>query len=298
MKKFLVLVLALLTVQTYADCIGSCFMPKLDLESSLGNANELMQQTRLISDSRKIYSHSSPDFLESYGKLILVDRHGNRIAHCTGNLVTRDWSSEDPQTKENDVVTTAEHCFSSEVDINRSYILFVNKQGEKFKRHFSIAKKSENLDYAILKLDRPLSVSDITPIVVGYIDYRNIYSDDIYKKRVSFTLGGYSADSYKGKRGKRLTYDQDCEALYADNMKILTNCSAYHGASGGALVIEARDSEGNVKPYLMGVSKGGYNRRTDNILVSSVNLMQLDGEKLDDIVGNSDPALNINADEW
>jgi hypothetical protein len=127
-----------------------------------------------------------------------------------------------------------------------------------------------NIDVVVLKLDRPIPTDEITPIVFSL----SKTVEDLYEEKESFTLGGYSADKYKGAEGENLTYDQTCKALHGTSERIYTDCSAYHGASGGALVVEARNDQGELVPYFMGVAIGGFNHRTDRIVVNPAPLFE------------------------
>ena len=82
-------------------------------------------------------------------------------------------------------------------------------------------------DWAILRLYRPIAHEDMVALPV------HPQQADTLKP---VTMAGYSRDAGLGNNGQQLTYDAGCrmtaEALEGND----SNCLAYKGASGGAVV--------------------------------------------------------------
>ena len=82
-------------------------------------------------------------------------------------------------------------------------------------------------DWAILKMHQPVppeQVKAITPHPRGADTAQPV------------SMAGYSRDSGLGNGGATLTYDNNCAILQQWEADIDTDCSAYKGASGGAVI--------------------------------------------------------------
>ncbi len=274
LQSLMIILVLLVTPHLYAeDCVGQC-TPEFQIEgieiSSLGNYGTLSDQVELINDTRDIFNKNSPEFMETFGKLTIITKQ-NTKSHCTANLVMLEPSDEVSWPEENSFITTSEHCLSSDGDIDyaRSYITFTKRNGSKYRRNFSFASGNEEADWAILKLDSPISETLIKPLVVGDVHEEIMMRSGDWNVDTTVTAGGYSSDIFKGNNGKNLTYDQQCESKgsYGPNM-MKTNCIAYPGASGGALVLTGADLEGYTVNYLVGVNQRLENGNPEKLIVT------------------------------
>jgi len=228
--------------------------PTAKVKSILTNKKTSITEIKIGNDSRKIFDKNSPNFLESYGKIITKNKNDKVGATCTGNLVAyidEDLFYDDKVPKKNYFVTSASHCFN-DMDLNKIYIHFNKKNGQKITRKLTLIVDNKEYDYAVLKMKHPISTVTITPIVISnemYQVYAELSLDNI-------TAAGYSSDIYKGDNANNLTYDQNCKIIRVFEGIIVTNCTMYPGASGGALVSHDYLYDSDIKyPFFLGVNR-------------------------------------------
>ena len=242
--KILLVFCLFFSINSFAkECKGMCEVQKLDFFVSQRElAIKLMKKIKIQTDTRKVFNAQSPDFLESYGKFMV-----NGIQRCTANIVS------DDNSKDSFIVTTAEHCIKKNTD--KFSVIFTKKNGRKIKRNLSLLTVNKKNDYAILKLNRVILNSQIKPLSIAknFYDVWEEADDEDYE--LTITVAGFSGDEYIGEKGKVLTYDQDCELIREDNSyTAVTNCTAYKGASGGAMVISYIDYDDHFHQYFAGVN--------------------------------------------
>jgi len=246
--KILVVIVVLSAAQGYANSEDIARIhdlnPILDREEIIKLASKVKQET----DTRQIYGADSPEFLETYGKLMI-----NGTLRGTGNVVVHN------ERAASVIVTTAAHCFhGDEAETAQITIEFTKRDGTVVQRALTPYKINAEDDYAILKLDRPIANSLIKPLLIADYAYDQVMDTDYYMMNpYSITYAGYNADSGKGNGGNNLTYDQDCRMTgRGDRWLVNTDCVAYPGASGGAFVITVTDEDNNnrVTDYFVGVN--------------------------------------------
>lgn len=91
-------------------------------------------------------------------------------------------------------------------------------------------------DWAVLKLRRAIDTNTVPALAPhpGRAD-----------AALNVTMAGYSGDDGLGEDGAVLTYHADCQITRQQGRESESNCSAYKGASGGAVIQVSR--EGNAQ---------------------------------------------------
>lgn len=193
--------------------------------------------TASLADSRSVYSSAAPQWLRSIGKLEVpgskvVD--GHRAHHredCSATLVARH------SAQQADTIVTAWHCLEYYNDLSRP-ITFTLLPGE----HDSFATEVRRLadgggmhaDWALLRLQRPIAMSTVAAMTI------NPQRADPER---TITMAGYSRDQGKGNNGNTLTFDAACNITLQERGSSDSDCTAYKGASGGAVVQLADDGQ-------------------------------------------------------
>jgi len=181
-------------------------------------------------DSRKVFSSQSPKWLSAIGKLQVPSTkmvRGYRSAHredCSASLVS------EPGSENADIIITAWHCleFYKDLSKNITFTLLPASSHPITTQAYRISDGgSMHADWAILRLRSPIKHEGIVPLGIhpGSASERSLVA-----------LAGYSSDSGLGRGGKRLTYDPQCEVTLQRETSSTSNCRAFKGASGGAVV--------------------------------------------------------------
>jgi hypothetical protein len=111
-------------------------------------------------------------------------------------------------------------------------------------------------DWAILRLRRAVSAQQVAALL---IHPRSADPDQ------SVTMAGYSRDSGIGDNGKTLTFDPACTITAQERNLGDTDCTAFKGASGGAVIQFSSAGE----PLVCGViSEGNGEGRSTFVPVS------------------------------
>ena len=196
--------------------------------------------TALNADPRQINGPSSPPWLNAVGKLEIPSQSLEAgdityfTEHCSATLI-----SAVPNRSAN-IIVTAWHCLENYRDLSRE-ISFTLFYGEEAAISYSARRLSSggslDLDWAILRLNKPISNSLVQAIV---LDRKSLQTTDY----PYITMAGYSRDIGLGGQGKRLTYHADCELGQEINQQISSNCLVYKGASGGPVVMSKFNNNG------------------------------------------------------
>ncbi len=181
-------------------------------------------------ESRQPYSETAPAWLRAVGVLnvpVARYRDGRRyhyVENCSATLV-----AERPGGHA-DTIITAWHCFEDYDDLSRP-ITFTLRAG--LEEHFvSTAYRladggGMHADWALLRLQRPVPAGEVTAMLVqsGTPDPDGV-----------ITMAGFSRDPGLGMGGTRLTFDSGCRITRQASAVSEAACTAYKGASGGAVV--------------------------------------------------------------
>ncbi|MFT6365079.1 MAG: hypothetical protein ACJAUG_001723 [Halioglobus sp.] len=198
-------------------------------------------------DPRKVFSQTSPKWLTAVGKLyvpsikMIEGYRSNHREDCSATLVSR------PGKKEADTVITAWHCLEFYTDLSKSIIFTLLPDSSapiSTEVHRLADGGGMHADWAILRLHQPIP-SD------------RVLSLRIHPARASsestISMAGYSSDAGLGHGGNSLTYDPFCNVTLQVRHSSNSNCRAFRGASGGAVVQLSSDGV----PWLSGVISQG-----------------------------------------
>lgn len=201
-------------------------------------------------DDREVYRADAPAWLRAVGKLeVPGSKHeeGQRRHYredCTATLVARG------SARQADTIVTAWHCLEFYDDLSKP-ILFTLLPGSEQ----SIAREAYRLsdgggmhaDWAVLRLRQP---------VPGSLVYAMRINPESANPERPVTMAGYSRDDGKGQNGAALSFDRNCRITSASRAGSETDCTAYKGASGGAVMQASTDG----RPLFCGViSRGDSN---------------------------------------
>lgn len=210
-------------------------------------------------DSRQVFSGETHTWLRAIGKLQVPGQRpiDGRTAHyiedCSATLVAL------PDRSTANTLITAWHCLERYGDLSRPILFWVTSvSGETLQREAYRLQDGGGMyaDWAILRLRDPIRSDQVAALP--------IHPQAADPER-PIVMAGFSKDKGLGARGLTLTYDPLC-AITAQNRDIAdTTCTAFKGASGGAVV---QLSEGG-KPKVCGViSQGNGKGRSTFIPVS------------------------------
>jgi len=175
-------------------------------------------------------SEEAPAWLQAVGKLQVPGSklvNGRREHHredCSATLVAQG------SARRADTIVTAWHCLEFYNDLSRpiTFTLLPGSPG-------SIIREARRLtdgggmhaDWAVLRLLQPIATERVTAL--GINPLRANPAQPI-------TMAGYSRDGGKGNYGDQLTFDADCHITAQQATSSDSDCTAYKGASGGAVV--------------------------------------------------------------
>jgi hypothetical protein len=219
-------------------------------------------------DTREVFDGSAPRWLHAVGKLQVpgnVYRDGQRahlLEDCSASLVAVDGASRA------DTIVTAWHCLENYRDLSRP-ILFTlaTGPGQPLQREAYPLEDGGGMhaDWAILRLRQPVESAVVAALA--------IHPGQAEAAR-DIAMAGFSRDGGKGRHGEQLTYDPRCRIIAESNGIASSNCIAFKGASGGAVVqlsargaarfsgvISAGDGNGVSTFIPVGVFRSALNRQ-------------------------------------
>ena len=203
--------------------------------------------TQQASDSRRVYTDESPDWLRAVGKLqvpgqkILAGQRRHHFEDCSATLVS------DREMGPADTIITAWHCLEYYKDLSKriTFTLTTDSAGPFTSEVYRLADGGGmEDDWAILRLYQPVPVEYAYPLLIhpGRAD-----------KQTSIIMAGYSSDENFGQYGQLLTYDPQCKITRQERRTSDSDCHALKGASGGAVIQISERGE----PWLSGVISQG-----------------------------------------
>lgn len=199
------------------------------------------------SDDRLPYSNSSPQWLLAVGSLQVpgVRIHGGYRRHyredCSGTLVAA------APGKEADIVVTAWHCLEFYTDLSRPilFTLLSGRDGQLIREARLLADGGGmHADWAILRLQEPVPANRVVALTLH---------PGRANPGLPIVMAGYSRDGGVGAHGEQLTYDPTCFIVGQSPGGSDSDCAAYRGASGGAVIQLSHRGE----PQLAGVISRG-----------------------------------------
>lgn len=184
-------------------------------------------------DRRLIWDGSHPAWLAAVGRLEVPSlRHdgGERrhyIENCSATLIGR------PGQRVAQTVVTAWHCLEGYRDLSRDIRFILPGEGTALGALVAYPLSSGGSmadDWAILRLARKVPVEHVAPLQAVTL------AGAVQSSTSSLAMAGYSRDDGRGAGGDRLTYDPGCHIRAAIDKNLETDCQAFRGASGGAVV--------------------------------------------------------------
>ncbi len=181
-------------------------------------------------DSRQVYDGASPDWLQAVGKLqvpgskIVSGRRTHHREDCSATLVAKRGSDKA------DTIVTAWHCLEFYADLSRpiTFTLFPGSQKSiEIEAHRLADGGGIHSDWALLRLRRAIAASEVVAMSIH---------PERADPALPITMAGYSRDAGKGDRGKALTFDPNCRITAQAALSSNSDCMAYKGASGGAVM--------------------------------------------------------------
>ncbi|MDC1174939.1 hypothetical protein OAT67_06075 [Bacteriovoracaceae bacterium] len=274
MRNLITILTMLITVNTYSadgvsymrysDSKGDCLEQNLEIELNTQNIGDISKpveialhsgakaQETIKNDPRKVFKGRNDKkenhWMQAVGKAFIPEFGDNdNGGNCSTSLVT------EKSGVDANIIVLAGHClrkwFKNGQTNNEAEVTFTTLDGVKVKRKFSgsdviLRKYSTDYDdYAIVKLDKPISRNVIKPLIasnqrLGYLMEEN--------PNLELMTAGYHGDKDPkfGNSGKNLTY-QKCKEMnaYISHKYIGTTCVSYRGGSGSPLVAKV-DREG------------------------------------------------------
>ena len=198
-------------------------------------------------DNRQAFTGEVMPWLRAVGQLqVPGQRHRDGgISHyledCSATLVAL------PGRDEADIVLTAWHCLEWYRDLSRPIVYTARTaSGARLEREARRLADGGGMhaDWAILRLQRPVPARQVAPL--------HPHPERVDPGR-PVTMAGYSRDDAVGQRGRVLTFDAHCAITGEQAGMAETDCAAFKGASGGAVV----QLSGAGEPLLCGVISQG-----------------------------------------
>ncbi|MGB3751923.1 MAG: tetratricopeptide repeat protein [Arcobacteraceae bacterium] len=242
------------------------------LQTKIQQMKRRVEHTKNLSnDTRKIVTKSSPIWTQAVGRLIIPTelkfisekKYQKQQKNCSASLVNLSNNSD------SSVIITAAHCiteFNGSVgalkfiikDINGDIIHRVAKI--EFASKFDIKKITTTTDFAILSLDKPISKTKVTPLIIQKDSFATLQKKS-YKNYAS--LVGFSSDI--AKYGAKLTYDPKCLISSFNTMYGASTCSGFNGASGGPIILTTTKNNIDFASYFVGVVSHFRNKEYTNM---------------------------------
>lgn len=202
-------------------------------------------------DKRLQRDAAAPRWLDAVGKLevpTIKYEEGRRKHHredCSATLIAN------RAGRYADSIVTAWHCLEAYSDLSKPIVFTLEPWG---KQPLTLTARRLadgghiDADWAILRLERAVPTSEVRGLVI---------SRSTLPEHTVLQMAGYSGDPGLGRNGRQLTYDPDCRATTTTTRFVSTDCLAYKGASGGAVV--SMDNSGEV--LLRGIISQGDSDR-------------------------------------
>lgn len=181
-------------------------------------------------DSRLRFSQASPDWLRAVGQLVVPGirlENGYARHHterCSATLVAS------PGATHATVIISAWHCLEFYRDLSKRITFTLLPAGPeplvieavRYADGGSMAG-----DWAVLRLRQPVALDQVPALLLH---------PQQADPALPVVMAGYSRDRGTGAHGKALSYDPACRITAADRRSGDSDCRAFKGASGGAVV--------------------------------------------------------------
>ncbi|MDO8860716.1 serine protease [Haliea sp. E1-2-M8] len=181
-------------------------------------------------DSRLRFSQTSPDWLRAVGQLTVPGirlENGYARHHterCSATLVAA------PGATHATVIVSAWHCLEFYRDLTQRItftLLPASAEPLAIEAVRYADGGSMEADWAVLRLRQPVALAQV-PALQLHPQQAN--------PALPVVMAGYSRDAGTGAHGEELSYDPACRIIAADRRSGGSDCRAFKGASGGAVV--------------------------------------------------------------
>ena len=198
-------------------------------------------------DSRRRVDEIAPAWLAAVGHLSVPGRrlrNGHYQHHredCSATLVAATHAAQ------SSLLLTAWHCLELYTDLSKplTFTIATSAGNSVSKEAYRVSDGGGmSADWAVLQMYEPISRDMVEPMSVHIAPART-------DKTIS--MAGFSRDVELGRSGEELTYDPACDITLQGSKRSETNCIAYKGASGGAVV----QLDENDRPHLVGIISEG-----------------------------------------
>lgn len=216
----------------------------------------LLAPTALATDDRAQFNADSPPWLSAVGRLHVPGqrREDGHLRHhietCSATLV----SGSNAQHAQ--LILTAWHCLEFYRDLSRPIRFSLPEAIPDWSTRASLLEQGGDIqgDWALLRLAEPVPPSRAAGLSVD--------TELDPGPGLGVIMAGYSRDAGIGARGERLSYDAHCRVTGREYWWVNTDCTAFKGASGGAVV----SNENQTRPQLIGVISQGDGERTSTFV--------------------------------
>ena len=181
-------------------------------------------------DPRQRYSQASPDWLRAVGQLTVPGirlENGYARHHterCSATLVAA------PGASHATVIISAWHCLEFYRDLSQR-ITFTLLPASAEPRLIEAVRYADGgsmaADWAVLRLRQPVALTEVPALQLH---------PQQADSALPVVMAGYSRDAGTGAHGTELSYDPACWITAADRRSGDSDCRAFKGASGGAVV--------------------------------------------------------------
>ncbi len=199
-----------------------------------------------------------------------------------------------------DIAVTAGHCFleSKFFDITKDFDAFYTSvvfkpNGAEFIKDVSvkrILKASANPDYAIVKLNKKISASEIKPLKIS-----NPTFDKMLSRQERLGCAGFNGDKELGSEGMLMTISRNVRIISesSEQERIDVNCFSFNGGSGGLFFEEKYNAETNANEYdfigvIWGLTDGKFNEKgefiKDDTMITSITPVSVFYDELTEII--------------
>ncbi|MCB1705393.1 MAG: trypsin-like peptidase domain-containing protein [Halioglobus sp.] len=211
-------------------------------------------------DPRQVFTGESHTWLHAVGKLEVPGqryrdgRQSHYVEDCSATLVARAGRSHA------NTVITAWHCLEWYGDLSRPITFTVlTVSGEPLQREAYRLQDGGGMhaDWAILRLRQAVTREQAPSLRVH---------ERVADPALPVTMAGFSGDDGIGNSGDALTFDSGCAITRQDSALGDTDCTAFKGASGGAVVQLSDTGEARVCGV---ISQGNGEGRSTFVPVST-----------------------------
>jgi hypothetical protein len=181
-------------------------------------------------DARQVFSGEAYPWLRAVGRLQVPGQRyrsgytSHYLEDCSATLVTL------PGRVEADTIVTAWHCLELYKDLSQPISFTVaTVSGELLQRqaHRLANGGGMHADWAILRLRPAVPAQEVAALLIH---------PQMADPKRPVTMAGYSRDKGIGDEGRVLTFDPACAITSQKRGLGETDCTAFKGASGGAVI--------------------------------------------------------------